>query len=246
MPTDLKVGICAAAMKRETIVVVEDEADILDVIEYNLAREGYRIRTYRDGEDALDGIQRDAPDLVVLDLMLPGIDGVEICRRLKQDPVTRSVPIIMVSAKGEETDIVLGLGVGADDYVPKPFSPKELVARVSAVLRRGPSRGTDQPGERIVAGGLVVDSGRHEVVVDGERVQFTATELRLLHFLASHPGRVFTRDHLLSRVIGEDAVVLDRNIDVHIGSLRKKLGSYRGRLETVRGVGYRFSDSVND
>ncbi len=229
-------------MKRETIVVIEDETDILDVIEYNLAREGYRVRTFRDGEDGLDGVRRAAPDLVLLDLMLPGLDGLEVCRRLKQDPVTRPIPIVMVTAKGEESDAVLGLGVGADDYVRKPFSPKELVARVSAVLRRGPVREDAASTERIVRGGLVIDAGRHEVKVDGERVKFTATELRLLHFLASHPGRVFTRDHLSSRVIGEDAVVLDRNIDVHVGSLRKKLGQYRDFVETVRGVGYRFAD----
>jgi two-component system phosphate regulon response regulator PhoB len=229
-------------MKRETIVVIEDETDILDVIEYNLAREGFKVRTFRDGEDGLEGVRRSAPDLVLLDLMLPGLDGIEVCRRLKQDPVTRSIPIVMVTAKGEESDAVLGLGVGADDYVRKPFSPKELVARVSAVLRRGALKADGQASERIVRGGLVIDAGRHEVKVDGERVKFTATELRLLHFLASHPGRVFARDHLLSRVIGEDAVVLDRNIDVHIGALRKKLGPYRDWVETVRGVGYRFTD----
>jgi two-component system phosphate regulon response regulator PhoB len=231
-------------MKRETIVVVEDETDILDVIEYNLNREGYRVRPYRDGLEGLEGVRRHAPELVILDLMLPGLDGLEICRRLKQDPVTQATPIIMVTAKGEEADVVLGLGVGADDYVAKPFSPKELVARVSAVLRRGPLREQHGKSERIAIQGLVIDMIRHEVTVDGERVNLTATEMRLLHFLASHPGRVFTRDHLLSRVIGEDAVVLDRNIDVHVGSLRKKLGEQRARIETVRGVGYRFSDAV--
>ncbi|MEO0479638.1 MAG: response regulator transcription factor [Planctomycetota bacterium] len=233
-------------MKREKIVVVEDETDILEVIEYNLAREGYRVRAFRDGEEGLEAVRRDAPDLVILDLMLPGLDGLEICRRIKRDDVTRHIPVIMVTAKGEEADIVLGLGVGADDYVPKPFSPKELAARVAAVLRRGPMRTDEAADERIVSGGLMVDVSRHEVSVDGERIRLTATELRLLHFLACHPGRVFTRDHLLSRVIGEDAVVLDRNIDVHVGALRKKLGSVRHRIETVRGVGYRFSDSVSD
>ena len=231
-------------MKRETIVVIEDESDILDVIEYNLAREGYRVRTYRDGEQGLLAVRRDAPDLVLLDLMLPGLDGLEVCRRLKQDPVTRAIPIVMVTAKGEESDVVLGLGVGADDYIAKPFSPKELVARVGAVLRRGPLKEERLARERIVIDGLVIDAGRHAVTVDGEPVRCTATEMRLLHFLASHPGRVFTRDHLLSRVIGEEAVVLDRNIDVHVGALRRKLGPYRDRLETVRGVGYRFSDET--
>jgi len=232
------------AMKRETIVVVEDESDILDVLEYNLAREGYRVRAFRDGEQGLDGVRRANPDLVLLDLMLPVLDGVEVCRRLKQDPITRSIPVIMLTAKGEESDVVLGLGVGADDYMTKPFSPKELLARVKAVLRRGPLKEERGKGDRVVYGGLVIDTSRHEVLVDGERVDCTATEMRLLHFLASHPGRVFSRDHLLSRVIGEDAVVLDRNIDVHVGSLRKKLGEYRNWIETVRGVGYRFADAT--
>jgi DNA-binding response OmpR family regulator len=158
--------------------------------------------------------------------------------------VTAGIPIIMVTAKGEEADVVLGLGVGADDYVTKPFSPKELVARVGAVLRRGQLREHAGKSDRIAVEGIAIDVTRHEVKIDGEPVTLTATEMRLLHFLASHAGRVFTRDHLLSRVIGEDAVVLDRNIDVHIGALRKKLGSQRHRIETVRGVGYRFSDAT--
>jgi DNA-binding response OmpR family regulator len=182
----------------------------------------------------------DAPDIVLLDLMLPKLDGIEVCRSLKNDPLTRSIPIIMVTAKGEESDIVLGLGVGADDYVTKPFSPRELLARVKAVLRRGPYKDERGSGERIVRGGVTVDSSRHEVLVDGAPIEFTATEFRLLHTLASHPGRVFTRDHLISRVIGEDAVVMDRNIDVHIRSVRKKLAEHRELVETIRGVGYRF------
>ncbi len=231
--------------KRASILIVEDEEDILELIQYNLSREGYRVRGVRDGEEALELVRSGDPDLVVLDLMLPGLDGLEICRRLKQDPLTRAIPIIMVTAKGEESDVVLGLGLGADDYVPKPFSPRELVARVKAVLRRGPLREERGAGERVVCGGLVVDIARHEVKVDGEPATFTATEMRLLHFLVSHPGRVFTRDHILSRVIGEQAVVIDRNVDVHIGSIRRKIGQYRDRIETVRGVGYRFKERVD-
>jgi DNA-binding response OmpR family regulator len=230
-------------VKHEKIVIIEDESDILEVIEYNLKREGYEVLTSQDGEEGLEQIGRSAPDLVVLDLMLPNIDGIEICRRLKSDPVTRSIPVIIVTAKGEESDIVLGLGVGADDYVTKPFSPKELVARVKAVLRRGQLKDSTGEQDRIEIGGLVVDLKRYEVRVDGKPVKFTATELRLLHFLASHPGRVFTRDHLLSRVIGEDAIVIDRNIDVHVRAVRKKIGNYRDFIETVRGVGYRFYDA---
>jgi two-component system phosphate regulon response regulator PhoB len=227
---------------REKIVVIEDEADILEVMEYNLTREGYEVLPCTDGEEGLEMVRKEDPDLVLLDLMLPGMDGLEVCRRIKQDDVIRHVSIVMVTAKGEESDVVLGLGLGSDDYIVKPFSPKELVARVKAVLRRGPLREETGAGERIVREGLVIDSGRHEVRVDGKAAAFTATEFRLLHFLASHPGRVFTRDHLLSRVIGEHAVVIDRNIDVHIRAIRKKIGDHRDLIETVRGVGYRFRD----
>ncbi len=229
-------------MSAETIVVIEDEPDILEVLQYNLNREGYRVRSCRDGRDGLDLVRQSDPDLVLLDLMLPGLDGIELCRQLKQDPLTRPVPVIMVTAKGEESDVVLGLGMGADDYVTKPFSPRELVARVKAVLRRGKMTSKEVHGERIEVDGVVIDKSRHEVQVDDKVVDFTATQLRLLHFLASHPGRVFTRDHLISRVIGEDAVVIDRNIDVHVRAVRKKLGNHRDLIETVRSVGYRFRD----
>jgi DNA-binding response OmpR family regulator len=228
---------------REKIIIIEDEADILEVIEYNLTREGFRVLSACDGETGLDLVRRESPDLVLLDLMLPQLDGVEVCRRLKYDPVTRAIPIVMVTAKGEERDVVLGLGVGADDYVSKPFSPKELVARVRAVLRRGPLREELAAGERIVREGVAIDAVRHQVTIDQKPIAFTATEFRLLHFLASHPGRVFTRDHLLSRVIAEEAIVIDRNIDVHVRAVRKKLGNYRDLIETIRGVGYRFRDA---
>ncbi|MCU0724217.1 MAG: response regulator [Planctomycetes bacterium] len=228
--------------RRPIAVVVEDEADILEVMRFNLEREGFRAVPVKDGDEALRRIRRDNPDIVLLDLMLPGIDGLEVCRRLRADEVTRDIPIVMVTAKGEESDVVLGLGLGADDYIVKPFSPRELVARVKAVLRRGPIREGKTGPERIAREGLLIDVARHELKVDGQPVTLTATEMRLLHFLAGHPGRVFTRDHLLSRVIGEHAVVVDRNIDVHVGSIRRKLGDYRDLIETVRGVGYRFKD----
>lgn len=229
-------------MKREKVVVIEDEADIREVIEHNLIREGYKVHCAPDGETGLQLINREAPSIVLLDLMLPGLDGIELCRQLKTNPVTRSIPIIMVTAKGEESDIVLGLGLGADDYVVKPFSPKELTARVRAVLRRAPLRDDSVGHKRIVRGEVVIDTSRHEVRIEGKAVAFTATQLRLLHFLASYPGRVFTRDQLLNRVIGEDALVIDRNIDVHIRAVRMKLGKYRDIIETIRGVGYRFRD----
>jgi phosphate regulon transcriptional regulator PhoB len=229
-------------LKTERIVVIEDEADILEVIAYNLKREGYDVVTSTSGEDGLEKIERTKPNLVVLDLMLPEVDGIELCRKLKSDPMTQAIPVIMVTAKGEESDVVLGLGVGADDYVTKPFSPRELTARVKAVLRRSKTRGESDRRERVAFEGVVIDPQRHEVKVDGEAVLLTATEFRLLHFLASHPGRVFTRDHLLTRVIGEDAIVIDRNIDVHVRAIRKKLGTRRDLVETIRGVGYRFKD----
>ncbi|MEM7200419.1 MAG: response regulator transcription factor [Planctomycetota bacterium] len=229
-------------VKRGSILVIEDDRDIRELIEYNLSREGYRIKVASNGEDGLRRAKRDAPDLVVLDLMLPGMDGIEVCRRLKQDPVTRGIAVVMVTAKSEESDIVLGLGVGADDYVPKPFSPRTLLARVEAVLRRGPLKDDRGTAERVVRGDLVVDAGRHEVTIGSDRIDFTPTEFRLLHFLASHPGRVFSRGELLSRVIGETAVVLDRNIDVHVRAIRQKLGEHRELIQTVRSVGYRFRD----
>ncbi len=229
-------------MHREKIVVIEDERDLLELIEYNLHREGYSVFCSTDGDEGLEAVRKHAPDLVLLDLMLPGRDGIEVCKRLKSDPVTRSIPVVMVTAKGEESEVVLGLGVGADDYVVKPFSPKVLLARVNAVLRRGPLKEELGDGERIVRERVVIDAGRHEVRIHGSPVAFTATEFRLLHFLASHPGRVFKRDQLLNRVIGEDAFVHDRNIDVHIRSIRKKLEGQRSLIETIRGVGYRFKD----
>jgi len=226
-------------VKRKRILVIEDEPDIRELIAYNLSREGYQVSEAEDGESGLDKARRELPDLVLLDLMLPRLSGVEVCRRLKSEAQTQGLPVIMVTAKGDEDDVVSGFDTGADDYIPKPFSPKVLLARVKAVLRRASE---DEESGRIVRDGLVIDPERHEVVVDGERVQLTATEFRLLHFLATNPGRVFTREHLLSRVIGENAVVTDRNIDVHVGSVRKKLGNYRALIETVRGVGYRFLD----
>jgi DNA-binding response OmpR family regulator len=227
-------------MKHERIIVIEDEPDILEVIEYNLVRDGYKVLTSRDGEQGLHKVRKEAPDLVVLDIMLPGMDGIEVCRRLKTDPLTSSIPVVMVTAKTDETDVVLGLGVGADDYIRKPFSPKELVARVKAVLRRGKLKDEQGTGDRIVRDGLVIDSLSHEVTVDGQKISLTATEFRLLQFLASHPGRVFSRDDIIVRVIDEESGIEGRNVDVHVKMIRRKLGSYRDLVETVRGVGYRF------
>ncbi len=227
-------------MKNTKIAVIEDEADILEVIEYSLSKEGFAVVAALDGEEGLDLVKKEVPDLVILDLMLPGLDGIEICRKLKSDSATRSISIIMVTAKGEESDIVLGLGIGADDYVVKPFSPRELTARVKSVLRRG---GLHEEERAVVTGaGLVVDPNRHEVCLDEKKIVFTAMEFKLLHFLASHPGRVFTRESLLAHVSSEDVFIIDRNIDVHIRSIRKKLDKHRDLIETINRVGYRFRD----
>jgi len=227
---------------KKTILLVEDEEAIRRVLRHNLSREGYRVLECGDGEAGLEKARAKAPDLILLDLMLPGLDGISVCRILKADPLTSSIPIVMLTAKGEEADVVLGLGVGAEDYVVKPFRLKELLARVKAALRRSPYKDQLTPGERVVRGELLVDAARHKVKLGERNLDLTATEFRLLHYLAAHPGRVFTRDMLLSRVIGENAVVVDRNIDVHIRSIRKKLGERRDLIETVRGVGYRFRE----
>ena len=226
------------------IVVVEDEIDIRELIAHNLSRDGFEVETALDGEAAVHLIRRTLPDLVLLDLMIPKMDGLEVCKSLRKDESTSNIPIIMVTAKGEESDIVLGLGLGADDYLSKPFSPKELLARIKAVLRRGKLEQNQNGRDRVVFRNLVIDVSRHEVSISGQPVAFTATEFKLLHFLATNAGRVFSRSHLLSRVIGEDAFVYERNIDVHIQSLRKKLGALRNMIETVRGVGYRFRGDV--
>jgi two-component system alkaline phosphatase synthesis response regulator PhoP len=222
-------------------LVVEDEEEILELVRYNLSKQGYRVTCAASGEDGLRKARLDVPDLVVLDLMLPGVDGMEVCRRLKGDAATQTVPIVMLTAKGEETDVVAGLEVGADDYVTKPFSPKVLGARVRAVLRRKAAEPLDD-GEPICIHNLVVHPGRHEVLVGGERVDLTATEFRVLRILAQRPGWVFTRSQIAGQIHGGECVVTDRSVDVQIVGLRKKLGEAGEHIETVRGVGYRFKE----
>jgi DNA-binding response OmpR family regulator len=229
----------------QKIVIIEDEPDIRDVLRYNLEREDFVVVCAADGETGIETVRAEQPDLVLLDLLLPGIDGIEVCRMLKTGERTRDIPVIMVTAKGQEADIVLGLGVGADDYATKPFSPRELVARIRAVLRRAGQR-QPEADDTIVRGALVIDNVRHEVRVDGEPVGLTATEFRLLLCMAAHPGRVFTRDYLVNRVIGKGVTVVDRTIDVHVQSIRKKLGQRRDLIETIRSVGYRFREAKTD
>jgi two-component system alkaline phosphatase synthesis response regulator PhoP len=228
-------------MGRSKIVVIEDEPDIVEVMCYNLQREGYQVSSTTRGDEGLELVRNQSPALVLLDLMLPGMDGLTVCQQIKSDPLTRSTPIIIVSAKGEESDVVIGLGLGADDYISKPFSPREMLARVKAVLRRAPLQ-EQQKNDRIMVKGLVIDPGRHEVRASGELVTLTATEFKLLHQLASQPGRAYSREQLLNRIVGEGVVVVDRNIDVHIRSVRKKLGELGELIQTIRGVGYRFVD----
>ncbi|MFL2505237.1 MAG: response regulator [Candidatus Azotimanducaceae bacterium] len=225
-------------MKKQKIIVVEDEPDLVDVVTYNLKREGYLVLAAQRGDEGINLIRSERPDLVLLDLMLPGMDGLSICRQMKSDTSLSEIPIIIASAKGEESDVVIGLEMGADDYLAKPFSPRELLARIKAVLRRGAPR--DVIRERLVIRGLVIDSGKHEVRIEDEIVSLTSTEFKLLHHLASSKGRAFSREQLLNKVVGMGVVVVDRNIDVHIRAVRKKLGNHSNMIQTIRGVGYRF------
>ncbi len=226
-------------MNNPLIVVVEDEQAIQDVIAYNLRREGYEVLLAGHGSEGLALIQSKRPALVILDLMLPGIDGLSICQQLRADPKTRSIPLMILSAKEEESDIVIGLSLGADDYLAKPFSPREMLARVKALLRRA-NNSRSVSDDYIQVGPLAIDFSRFEAKLSGQPLKLTATEFKLLAELAGHPGRALTREHLLNRAVGDAVVVVDRNIDVHIRSVRKKLGDQAGMIETVRGLGYRF------
>jgi two-component system, OmpR family, alkaline phosphatase synthesis response regulator PhoP len=226
-------------MAHETILVVEDEQDIQELVRYNLTKEGYRVQIVGSGEEALRAVRCESPGLVLLDLMLPGVDGLEVVRQLKSDPATRALPIIILTAKGEEADVVSGLEIGADDYVPKPFSPRVLIARIRAVLRRAVQEPVDDDGP-VSVGDLAIHPGRHEVLLGGEPIQLTPTEFRLLYILASRPGWVFTRYQIADAIHEGDGPVTDRSIDVQVVGLRRKLGAAAARIETVRGVGYRF------
>lgn len=226
-------------MPKEKILVVDDEEDILKLLKYNLSREGYQVFCTTSGEKILNLVKTETPDLIVLDLMLPGMDGLEVARRLKYNSDTRNVPIIMLTAKGEEADIVTGLELGADDYITKPFSPRILLARVKAVLRRKEKESQDKTSV-IQAHNLLIHPGRHEVRVNDNPVQLTFIEFGILHYLARRPGWVFTRSQIVDEVRGEDYYVTDRSVDVQIVGLRKKLGPAGEYIETVRGVGYRF------
>ena len=228
-------------MPKETILVVDDEEDILKLVDYNLSKEGYRVSCVSSGEAAIAKAKENIPDLIILDLMLPGVDGLEVCRAIRMNTITRKIPIVMLTAKGEEADIVTGLELGADDYITKPFSPRVLLARVKAVLRRDKSEIAAET-DTITVQGIAIDPGKHSVSVDGKHVDLTLTEYRMLHCLIRKPGWVFTRYQLVENCRGEDSEVTDRSVDVHIVSLRRKLGQAGQFIETVRGVGYRFKE----
>ncbi len=228
-------------MSGQLILVIEDEPDISELLEYNLTAQRYRVICTESGETGLDLASRERPDLILLDLMLPGIDGLEVCRRLREKDETASIPIIMVTARGEESDVVTGLELGADDYITKPFSPKVLIARARAVLRS--SRSTPVDAEKpIRVHGIEIHPGRHEVKVEGNSVELTNTEFKILNLLARRPGWVFTRYQVVDGIRGENYPVTERSVDVQIVSLRRKLGEKRDVIETVRGVGYRFKE----
>ena len=228
-------------MARETILIVEDEEEIQELLQYNLSKDGFRSVGVLSGEDAIKKARAEHYDCILLDLMLPGMDGLDVCRALKKDEKTRSIPIIMLTAKGEEPDIVTGLELGADDYIVKPFSPKVLIARIKTVLRRKSAEPVDDSAP-VQVHGMQIHPGRREVLFKNKPIELTNMEFQLLHFLASRPGWVFSRYQIVEGVRGDNYPVTDRSVDVMIVGLRKKLGDAGSLIETVRGAGYRFKE----
>jgi two-component system phosphate regulon response regulator PhoB len=228
-------------MPTQKILIVEDEEDILDVVAYHLEQAGFKTVKAKAGDEALEIIEQTPPDLIVLDIMLPGMTGTEVCKTLKQQEETRYIPIVMLTAKGEEIDRVVGFELGADDYVTKPFSPRELVLRIKAILKR--VHGSEESHDILKMAGLSIDKPKHQVLLDGKPVHLTATEFNLLLTLVERKGRVQTREMLLEAVWGYEYVGFTRTVDTHVRRLRAKLGSWGEHLETVRGVGYRIGGS---
>lgn len=229
-------------MANEHVLLIEDDEDIRELVRYNLEKEGYAVSCAESGEIGMNRARTDATDLVILDIMLPGVDGLTVCRNLKVDQATRKIPVIMLTAKSDDADIVTGLEVGADDYVTKPFSPRVLLARIRTALRRKMEPAQKCEEEMIERGEVRIDTARHEVTVRGKPVDLTGTEFKLLTVLAKRPGIVFDRYQLVDFVHGPDYPVTDRSVDVQVVGLRKKLGTFGDCIETVRGAGYRFSD----
>lgn len=231
-------------MAKKQILIIEDEEDIRELVRYNLEREGFSVLEAETGEEGLKAAKSKSPELILLDLMLPGKDGLQVCREFMQDDALRRIPVVMLTAKGEESDIITGLELGAEDYVVKPFSPKVLVARVKAVLRRCEAAEAPEPPDAVISiHGISIHPGRHEVTVSGKPVDLTASEFGILDFLARRPGWVFTRYQIVDAVHGSDYPVTERSVDVQIVGLRKKLKKAGECIETVRGVGYRFRDA---
>jgi len=229
-------------LAREKILVVDDDPDLLHLVQYNLEKEGFKVILASDGERALQLISSEWPQLILLDLMLPQVDGLEVCRQIKRDQATSTIPVIMLTAKGEEIDRVVGFELGADDYITKPFSPRELVLRVKAILKRSSLR--EQVSKRLALGDLVIDLDRHQVWIKDQEISLTLIEFRLLSTLAARRGRVQTRDRLLADVWNYDPDIDSRTVDTHIKRLRSKLGKWGEEIETVRGLGYRFREEV--
>ncbi len=227
---------------RQHILVVDDETDILELISYNLRREGFDVSTVETGEAALKFLENTSPSMIVLDLMLPGVDGLSVCRRLKSADSTASIPVLMLTAKSEDSDVVTGLELGADDYLTKPFSPRVLVARIRAILRRRVESGQAPAGTSVTVGSLSIDRARRHVRCDGKDLNLSATEFDILWFLALNPGWVYTRTQIIDAVRGADYAVTERSVDVQILGLRRKLGDMGSCIETVRGVGYRLNE----
>ena len=230
-------------MNQETILLVEDEHDIQDLLRFHLEREHFAVEAADTGEKALQFLKGHRPSLILLDLMLPGINGLEVCRQIKAQPDAQEIPIVMLTAKDSEADIVAGLEMGAADYICKPFSPRVLIARIHAILRRPIAAVPgDDAGPAIRIGSLLVDPERYKVEIKGKEIPLTFTEFRILHLLAASPGRAFTRQYIVDQVRGESYAVTERIVDVQMVSLRKKLGALGDWIETVRGVGYRFRE----
>lgn len=230
-------------MSAKTVLAIDDEKDILKLLSYNLSKEGYQTLVAKTGEEGLALAQSKKPDLILLDLMMPGIDGLEVCRLLRSDRSTQHIPVIMLTAKNTEIDQVVGLEMGASDYISKPFSVKVLLARVKNALRR--SEPKKDAGAVLKAGDLLIDKDKHVFTVKGKAVALTKLEFNILAFLMANPGNVYSRDQLLSGAWGGEAFVVDRTVDVHVKSLRQKMGKYRDRIETVRGTGYRFAEEAD-
>ena len=227
-------------MVKERILIVEDEKDISELLEYNLQSEGFVPVKAFDGNEALEMVKKERPDLILLDIMMPEMDGRDVCKALKRDEKTRHIPVVMLTAKSEESDVIVGLELGADDYIVKPFSPKVLISRIKAVLRRTKDRKPSSELRRI--GDFSIDLSKHKITYQDKSLQLTPIEFNILEFLSRYPGTVFSRDQIMDGAWKEGKFIVDRAVDVHIRSLRKKLGKGSKVIETVHGIGYRFKD----